>query len=180
MIKREDCIQIGVVSKTHHLQGAVIVTADNNLLEKYSNEPVFLLLDGAPVPYFIASNGNEIRTRNHNSYIVKFDYIDSVKQAEEVLGAEVLLVHTILQEDEIFGMDDFDIYDFIDFKIVEEKINEEGIVSDVSDFSGNIVLTVIIKDSEVLLPLSEDFITEIDYENSIIYTNIPQDLINLN
>ena len=54
MITREDCFKVGEVAKTHNLQGEVVITTDSDLLEKYADEPVFLLLDGAPVPFFIA------------------------------------------------------------------------------------------------------------------------------
>lgn len=52
MITREDCIKIGEVSKTHNLQGSVVISSDSDLLERYADEPVFLQLDGAPVPFF--------------------------------------------------------------------------------------------------------------------------------
>ena len=60
MITREDCIKIGEVSKTHNLQGSVVISSDSDLLERYADEPVFLQLDGAPVPLFIAEDGPEI------------------------------------------------------------------------------------------------------------------------
>ena len=79
MITREDCFKVGEVAKTHNLQGEVVITTDSDLLEKYADEPVFLLLDGAPVPFFIADEG--LTVRNHTSYIVKFDYVDTLAQA---------------------------------------------------------------------------------------------------
>ena len=74
MIKREDCLKIGEIGKTHGLEGSVVVYADNDLLEGYREEPMFILLEGAPVPFYIAENG--LSRRNHSSYIVKFDYVD--------------------------------------------------------------------------------------------------------
>ena len=180
MIKREDCRKVGVISKTHHLQGAVIITTENNLLERYSNEPVFLLLDGAPVPFFISDEGEDIRQRNHNSFIVKFDYVDTIDKAESLLGAEVLINNPLIEEDEEFEDEEFDIYDFIDFKVEDKNLKSEGLVIDVADYSGNIILTIDIDNNEVLLPLGEDFILEIDYDNSKLITNIPEGLLNLN
>ena len=53
MVKKEDCVKIGEIGKTHNLQGALIVYTDNDLLEQYMDEPVFILLEGAPVPFYI-------------------------------------------------------------------------------------------------------------------------------
>ena len=36
MVKEEDCIKAGKVTKTHGLQGAVVVAADSDLLERYA------------------------------------------------------------------------------------------------------------------------------------------------
>ena len=48
MVKKEDCVKIGEIGKTHNLQGALVVYTDNDLLEQYMDEPVFILLEGAP------------------------------------------------------------------------------------------------------------------------------------
>ena len=89
MIKKEDCIKIGEVGKTHSLQGAVVVYSDNDLLEQYKEEPVFILLEGAPVPFYIAEDG--LTERNHSSYIVKFDFVDSKEQADRLVGCDLLM-----------------------------------------------------------------------------------------
>ena len=105
MITREDCFKVGEVAKTHNLQGEVVITTDSDLLEKYADEPVFLLLDGAPVPFFIADEG--LTVRNHTSYIVKFDYVDTLAQAGRLVGCEVLFEKELLegQEPEESGYD---------------------------------------------------------------------------
>lgn len=98
MIKKEDCIKIGEVGKTHSLQGAVVVYSDNDLLEQYKEEPVFILLEGAPVPFFIAKDG--LMKRNHSSYIIKFDYVDSMAQADRLIGKELLMDKDLVGEKE--------------------------------------------------------------------------------
>ena len=84
------------------------LAAAEDLLEKYADEPVFLLLDGAPVPFFIADEG--LTVRNHTSYIVKFDYVDTLAQAGRLVGCEVLFEKELLegQESEESGYDIFE------------------------------------------------------------------------
>ena len=89
MVKREDCVKIGEIGKTHNLQGALVVYTDNDLLEQYMDEPVFILLEGAPVPFYIAEDG--LTERNHSSYIVKFDFVDSKEQADRLVGHDLLM-----------------------------------------------------------------------------------------
>lgn len=177
MIIREDCVKIGEVSKTHNLQGAVIITTDNDLLEQYADEPVFLQLDGAPVPFFIAEDG--LTVRNHTSYIVKFDYVDSLSQAERLMGSDVLLPKALLDEEEA-DEQDYNIYDLIGFDVHDRASGETGKVVDVADYSGNVVLTIFILAKEILLPLSDNFVCTVDFEHKQLQVQIPQELAELN
>ena len=163
MITREDCFKVGEVAKTHNLQGEVVITTDSDLLEKYADEPVFLLLDGAPVPFFI----------------VKFDYVDTLAQAGRLVGCEVLFEKELLegQEPEESG---YDIFELIGFEVKDQVSEETGEVADVADYSGNVVLTVSIMNKEILLPLSENYICEIDFEHSRLLVQIPRELVELN
>ncbi len=177
MITREDCIKIGEITKTHSLQGEVVMTTDNDLLEKYADEPVFLQLDGAPVPFFIAEEG--VTVRNHTSYIVKFDYVNTLAQAERLLGCEVLLERVLLEEEDICEVG-YDIFDLIGLQVEEELSAQKGEVTDVADYSGNVVLTLFILGKEILLPLSDAYVTGIDFEKSLLHVRIPTELLELN
>ncbi len=179
MITREDCIKVGGISKTHNLQGAVVISTDSNLLERYAKEPVFLQLDGAPVPFFISDAG--ITARNHTSYIVKFDFVDSLEQAERLLGSEVLLEKRWVEEEEEEKEEsEFGVFDLVGFGVDDQISKKMGKVIDVADYSGNIVLTISILGKEILLPISEDYIIEVDIINKQLRTSIPIDLIELN
>lgn len=177
MITREDCVKIGEVSKTHNLQGSVVITTDSDLLERSADEPVFLQLDGAPVPFFIAEDG--ITPRNATSYIVKFDYVDSRAQAERLIGCEVMLERALLEEEEIDEAD-YDIFELIDFEVKDDVSGQTGKVTDVADYSGNIVLTLSLVGKEILLPFSEVYITEVDMEHRLLGVHIPAELADLN
>lgn len=176
MIAKEDCIKIGTITKTHSLDGQVVVTTDNDLLEKYVSEPVFVLLDGAPVPFFIAPDG--LVTRNHTSYIVKFDYIDSPILAERLLGKDILLEKKLLKEEEKEEAE-FDIFDLNGFDVEDVLSGEKGKITDVADYSGNVVFSIDIFGKEILLPLSENYIKEVSWDDKKIITSIPRDIIDL-
>lgn len=177
MITREDCIKIGEVSKTHNLQGAVIITTDCDLLEQYADEPVFLLLEGAPVPFFIAEDG--LTVRNHTSYIVKFDYVDSLAKAERLVGCEVLIEKELLEEEDMENVG-YDVYDLIELEVRDEVSGAAGRVVDVADYSGNVVLTISILGKEILLPLSEMYVHGVDFEQGLVDVHIPSELAELN
>ena len=162
MIKREDCIKIGEIGKTHNLQGALIVYTENDLLEQYMDEPVFLLLEGAPVPFYIAEDG--LTARNHTSYIVKFDFVDSKEQADRLVGSDLLMDKYL------------ELSDLIGFSVVDEPTGEKGEVVQVDNYSGNVVLSIRIFSKEILLPVSDEYVTDILHDERLLHVNIPEEI----
>lgn len=177
MITREDWIKIGEITKTHGLQGNVVVVTESDLLEKYADEPVFILLDGAPVPFFIADEG--LVARNQASYIVKFDYVDSLQQAERLTGNDLMIEKSLLDEEEIDAFD-YDIFELNGFAVKEENTGQTGEVAGIADYSGNVVLTLQLSGKEILLPLTEIYVKEVDFESRTLLVDIPPEMMDLN
>lgn len=173
MIKKEDCIKIGEIGKTHNLQGALIVYTDNDLLEQYSDEPVFVLLEGAPVPFYIAEDG--LTERNHSSYIVKFEFVDSKEQADRLVGSELLMDKYLLDEEEL----PLEMSDLIGYTVVDDLTGARGEIIQVDDYSGNIVLSIRIYSKEILLPVSDQYVTEVLHDEKMMHVNIPEEIKNL-
>ena len=170
MIKREDCIKIGEIGKTHNLQGALIVYTGNDLLEQYMDEPVFLLLEGAPVPFYIAEDG--LTARNHTSYIVKFDFVDSKEQADRLVGSDLLMDKYLLEEEDM----PLELSDLIGFSVVDEPTGEKGEVVQVDNYSGNVVLSIRIFSKEILLPVSDEYVTDILHDERLLHVNIHEEI----
>lgn len=177
MITREDCIKIGEIAKPHGLQGEVVVSIENDFLERYADEPVFIQLDGAPVPFFISEDG--VSQRNHTSYLVKFDLVDTKDQAERLAGCDVMLEKSVLDNDDTRSLD-YSVSEFIGFSVVDEISGATGTITDVADYSGNVVLTIEISGKEMLLPLSENYVSQIDLEGCKLTVSIPHELMDLN
>ena len=173
MIKREDCLKIGEIGKTHGLEGPVVVYADNDLLEEYREEPMFILLEGAPVPFYIAENG--LSRRNHSSYIVKFDYVDDRRQAERLVGCDLLMDKELLEEEDV----PFELSDMRGYAVLDVRTGEKGELLHVDNYSGNVVFTISLLGKEILLPYSEDYVLEILPEEQFLRVDIPEDIFDL-
>lgn len=171
MIKIENLRGIGKIIKSFGNAGEVIISSNEDF-EKYLNEPVFLLLEGAPVPFFISNDG--IKNRNNDRYAVKFDYIDDEISAKKIVDAQILISKDLLDNEK----DGMNIYDLIGYKVM--NCDELGEVIDVYDYSGNIVLNISIRDKEILLPLSDEYILSIENEQTLLKVDIPDELIDLN
>lgn len=171
MIKIENLRIVGKIIKSFGNASEVIISSEEDF-EKYVNEPVFLMLEGAPVPFFISNDG--IKKRNHDKYAVKFDYVDDEITAKKIVGTDILVDKQIFDSNK----EENSIYDLIGYDVLNK--DERGKILDVYDYSGNIVLNIALKNKEILLPLSEDYILSIETEKRILKTDIPDSLIDLN
>ncbi len=176
MVRKEDCVKIGYISKPHNLRGEVVIASDNDLLEQYVEKPVFILLDGAPVPFFISPEG--VIVRNHNSYIVKFDDVDTLEAAKQLVGNDLLVdrQRAIAKNSET---ESCDIFNTIGFSVEDVQHKRTGYVTEISDYAGNMVMSVEFSGKEVLLPIADEYILEIDYKGQYIKVRIPEELIHL-
>lgn len=127
-----------------------------------SREPVFIAFDGLPVPFYFES----VQPQG-SRFIVKFEDVDTLAQAEELVGREVSFSEDEEEEeDTLVGLQ---VRDARTRKII-------GTVADFSDYGGNVVITVETPDGgQVLLPVHEDLIISIHDE--ILTLDIPEGLI---
>ena len=125
-------------------------------------EPVFIDFDELPVPFYVES-----ARRQGSRFIVKFEDVDSLTAAEELVGRPVRLAGaTEEEEDSLLGLR---VRDRRTRRILGEIVDE-------ADYSGNLVVTVRTPGGEeILLPLHEDLIAGI--RDDVVTLEIPQGLI---
>lgn len=126
-----------------------------------SQEPVFIAFDGTPVPFFI-----ETAQLRGGRLIVKFEDVDSLAEAEELVGREVTLSEEEEEdEDTLIGLQ---VRDAKTRRIIGEVV-------DFSDYGGNTLITVDTENGEILLPLHDDLIVSV--HDDILTLDIPEGLI---
>ena len=174
MITLKDCTRIGCITRLHGLNGSVIVRSEEFYLDEFEGEPVFLVLEGRPVPFFITEGS--VRSRGGDSWIVHFDDVDSQKAAERILDTEIYVPSDELEE----GEPDAVLPPVAGYAVVEEKRGLEGRVEDIIDYSGNIVLDIVFQDREVMLPYVDQYVIRIDNSGHKIYVSVPDEFFFLN
>lgn len=175
MISKENLTEIGKFQKTHALRGEL--NAIINIDESYVDDgnPLIIEIDGIPVPFYVES----IRPKGATSFLVKLRGIDNVEDANELVNKEIFAVREDLEpymdEDEM--LED----DLVGFEIIDEEYGRLGKLEYIDSATQNRLLVVATDTGgELFIPLVEDFILEIDEENSVIRTSIPEGLIELN
>jgi len=150
------------VLKSWGAAGQVVLSLDaDDPRDLESEEPVFIEFDGLPVPFYFES----VEAKG-NRFIVKFEDVDSLEEAEELVGRMVTLGDDEEEdEDSLIGLQ---VRDSRSQRIVGEIV-------DFNDYAGNVTITVETEQGEVLLPLHEDLIVSI--HDDTITLDIPAGLL---
>lgn len=154
------------VLKSYGTEGGVIISAASFPGDFDISEPVFIDFDGLPVPFFI----EEFKPHGSSKAFVKLEDIDSLKDAEELVGRDVYL-----RSDNEQGGADFSGLQVFDAKSAKPV----GKVKEYIDIPSNPCLEVQLPDSEdtVLIPCHDELIDRVDEKKGRIYIKIPEGLV---
>jgi len=159
---------IAKVLKSYGTDGTVLVSFRDGIPDDFSTErPVFLQFEGLPVPFFITSFNRKGNVRAE----VHFEDIDSLKDAEELVGKEISVEDSA--DDSVDTDEEFCVEDLEGFEVISEKGVSQGKIIQIDDYSGNIVLTL---EGGRIIPYHDDLFVDLDEEHSTITLVIPEGL----
>jgi 16S rRNA processing protein RimM len=119
----------------------------------------------------------EFSRQQHGRLIVKLRGIDSISQAEELVGAELAISEKDLPPNEE-GI--FYTFHLKGCEVVAKDGETLGTVSDVLDSGGTHLLKVDGKEGEILIPFVESYVIKMDVEQKRIEVDLPDGLRDLN
>ena len=160
--------QIAQVLKSNGIDGELLMSfRDIDPSEIDQHEPVFIIFDGLPVPFFI----EKFTQRGNNKALVKLCDISNLEDAEEVVG------RAVYAEEENYDFEDEGYEDLIGWTLADENGNERGTVVEFEDIPGNPCIVVETADGQSMVPLHEDLILSVDEESQVITMEIPEGLL---
>lgn len=173
-IPKSKCVKIGFTQKPHGIHGELVVRFQEEFYETLEERPVLLLeIDDLLVPYFISDEG--LRFKSGESVIVKFDWVNSDKQAKDLCGLSVF----VKEEDVVETEGEFVPGDLVGYKLYEQSLGFIGEIDDVADYSGNLLITVNYNGKECLVPFNEDLLVRFDEDLQEIEMDLPEGLFSL-
>lgn len=168
-------MQIGQIVKPHGLQGELAVTTHSDLFDEIEPSCLICELDGIYVPFFV----EDLRYKNDETLLVKFEGIDSTEDAKELIKAPLFIEKKYVPEEigqsEVEGIDYY-----IGFRLLDAKGAEIGTIEGVDDSSENVLFLVISpQDQEYYIPATDEYIIEINDEKRTMSMNLPEGLLDL-
>ena len=169
----ENCQPIGKLTKLHGYEGEALLVANEDFPKKFEKtEWIFLFIVGLPVPFFISS----IKMRTETSAIIKLADINSSEKMKELIGLTVF-VKTTKKDKKTKQFQQFQIKGY---SVVDANDGNIGIANTVLNYQENYLLQVFNNDHEILIPVNEFNIVEIDDNKRTVQVNLPEGLMELN
>ena len=148
---------IGSLSKTYGTDGRIILKFNPEYFESLKKTELVLIdINNQPVPFFISA----IEFRNNRSAILKFHDYNSEEIIQEFVGHKIYF-HLKDNGSEKRVLNE----NLKGYFVIDKKYGHIGIVQEIIRYSKNSLMRLLNKEDEILIPLSENIIINIDVAN---------------
>ena len=173
-VSKNDCQRIGFFQKPHGVFGTLLLTFDEGMEETIEASQVFFVeMEGILVPWFVVEEG--IRIISSKTALIDLEWIDNDTDAKKLVRKSVWLLK--IKNKELKPMEEN--ISWIGYEVFEDKKEYLGMITEINDYAGNLVLTIEKNGTELLIPFHSDLVTSIDDAKKTITFNLPEGLTDL-
>ena len=170
---KEDCFYLGKIVKKYSFKGELLAKLDTDQPDIYENlDAIFIEVNGTLIPFFIE------KSQLHKSDLLrlKFDDVTDEADADALMKCDLYLPLDLLPK---LDGNKFYFHEIIGYQLNDENFGAVGIVKGVNDSTAQALFEVDRNGIEILIPMNDDFITNLDREAKTITVNTPPGLIEL-
>lgn len=172
-MRKEDCFYLGKIAKKFSFKGEVLAYLDTDEPELYENlESVFVECNKHLVPFFI-----ETSSFHKNDFLrIRFEDVTTEEEAEALLGNHLYLPLSMLPK---LSGKKFYFHEVIGFEVEDQRLGVVGKIQSVNDSTAQPLFEVLNGGVEILIPIIDHFLVQIDRENKKVVMNLPEGLIEM-
>lgn len=172
MIKKDEVFPVGQINKPHGVNGEMSFSFTTDVFDT-AQSPYFIIeTEGIFVPFFI----EEYRFKTDETGLLKLEGINTEEKARNLSGLSLYLPKSYLED---VGDNEIELNYFVGFQLIDNTYGEIGIIAEVDQTTENALFVIEKEDDELLIPVGDDYITEIDHENKKLYADLPEGLLSL-
>ncbi|MBN7809396.1 16S rRNA processing protein RimM [Algoriphagus sp. H41] len=172
-MNKDQCFQVGRIAKVHGLRGEVNVVLDVDYPEDYEGlEHLFLEQKGRLVPFFL----EHFVIQPGGKALAKFEELDTIESVENLVGAEAFLPLTELPQLED---DQYYYHELVGFEVIDQTLGLIGPVQVIYDLETQDLLGVIHQGKEVLIPIQDGIISQVDKAAKKVFCQLPEGLLDI-
>jgi 16S rRNA processing protein RimM len=172
-MQKEDCFYLGKIVTKYSLKGELLAKLDTDQPELYEHlDAIFVQVRNNLIPFFVESS------QLHKSDLlrVKFEDVDTEGDADALIKSELYLPLKFLPKLE---GNKFYYHEVIGFKITDKNFGEIGIITAINDSTAQALFEVDRNGIDILIPMNDEFIIEVNRKTQTITVETPPGLIEL-
>lgn len=168
----EEAFYIGYFTKTKGLKGELQLYFEYDEPGLLELDVIFAEMNGKMVPFFVSA----FKMQPNSTGNIYLDDIDHIDKAQPLLKKKVYLpISKMPNRDD----DDFHYTDLVGFIVTDETHGELGKILEVNEYPQQFVATVSYQEKEIMFPLNDDMIVEIDEDASTLLVDLPDGLLDI-
>ena len=172
-MRKVDCFFLGTVVAKYSFKGEVLIKLDTDDPKTYLSLQSFLLEDESRlIPCFTT----KVQLQKSQLLRVSVEGVKSEKQADLMIGKSVYLP---LDQLPVLAENQFYFHEIIGFEVIDSLQGSIGTITGVNDASSQVLLEVEHNDRQILIPLVDELIQQLDKQQKQLYLSIPEGLLDL-
>lgn len=172
-MQKEECFFVGKVVKKFSFKGELLVKLDTDEPEQFLGmESVFVEQHKNLIPFFIEHSSL------HKSTLLRVQFEDCYtdEAATDLVGK---LLYLPLEKLPVLEGNKFYYHEIIGFSVEDANFGPVGIITGVNDHTAQHLFMVDRDGKEILIPINDSFIKEVNRAQKTIFMEVPDGLIAL-
>ncbi len=167
-----ECYYLGKITKKHGFKGNVIIHLDTDEPELYNTlESVFIENNGKLIPFFLES----AQPYQGDKLLVKFEDFEA-HEVDKLINRSLYLPLNTLPKLEGTS---FYYHEVIGFTIFDQTNTEIGTIKAINDSAAQAFFEVDANGKQILIPMIDQWILEVDRPNKAMLIEIPDGLLEI-
>jgi 16S rRNA processing protein RimM len=169
----KDHFLVGKIVKKFSFKGVILVKLDTDDPESFIKmESVFVDLNGSLIPFFI----EDIALHKTELLRIQFEDVNNEQAAGALIGCNLYLPLDLLPK---LSGNKFYYHEIIGFSVIDKSHGNIGTITGVNDQTAQALFEISHGDNEILIPIIDEFILEVNREEKTISVSTPDGLLEL-
>ncbi|REJ81592.1 MAG: 16S rRNA processing protein RimM [Bacteroidetes bacterium] len=172
-LRKELLLESGFIAKAYGFNGEMVLALDEEsetVPDVAEADYIFIEREGLPVPYLI----QKVAQRGGN-IIIKLESIDDETEAKKFTGNKIYFESNAKKS----SSESLKWEDLAGFTVFDKSFGEIGIIEEVQEYPMHYIGLCKVGGKEVLIPLTEEFIEELNEDEKSILMELPPGLLDI-
>jgi 16S rRNA processing protein RimM len=172
MLYKDNLIEIGKIIKPHGIHGEISFTYTVDIFDTNALPFFIFEMDGIWVPFTVS----EYRIKTDSTGFLILEGVNSEDEARAFEGLAIYVDKSVIATDEHSNLS---LEYFVGFQLIDVLQGKVGVITEIDRTTANALYVVEKEGGELLIPVADDYIREINHNLKEIVVKLPEGLLDL-